>query len=135
MLSKDNSDRLGFDRQSMDALRDQISQRIIHKPMPLNVGQTIEATGLDMHGKVRAGTGAAVPRMADVGTAVIGHQTTLWPQGLLQSGFDLVGRDSDTTHLRFPVFEKSSMQNIKSTGVFRRQGALGDSSGLIWRLR
>src|SRR5690606_14595889 len=116
---------LGFDRQSMHALRDQISQGIIHKPMPLNVGQTIEATCADMDGKMRARGGAAVACMPDVGAAVVDHLAVLGLQGVAQGGVDLSGRDGGNSH--------GSLQSRKVQPALG--ASLAGSSGLMWRLR
>jgi hypothetical protein len=78
---------LGFDRQSMDATRDQIAQGIIHKPMPLNVAQTSEADTLDMQRKVRAFDGAAAASVTRVGRAVISHHEVCGLQCRVQCGF------------------------------------------------
>ena len=60
-----------FDGQSVQALIDEILQRIIHKAMPLNPWQTGELRAANAHPEMRAMTqavGAGMPRM--VGTFV-----------------------------------------------------------------
>jgi hypothetical protein len=84
---------LGFDRQSMDATRDQIAQGIIHKPVPLNGAQSGEAWALDVQRKVRAFDGTTAARVTRVRRAVIGHHEVCGLQGRLQCGFDVGGAD------------------------------------------
>src|SRR3990167_952422 len=53
-LSVEGSDGLGFDRQGMHAMRNQIAQSIIHKAVALHVRQSVEAAPPYLNGEMRA---------------------------------------------------------------------------------
>src|SRR5690606_13187468 len=76
------------DREGVDALGDQVAQRIIYEPMPRHAGRSGEASADNQHAEMAslAGTG-----MAHVLMAVVTHFERLGREGGTQRAFDVFG--------------------------------------------